>query len=366
MRKPKVVIMYLLWDQEPQRYLADAIDGVKKQTYDHDDIEFLIVYNSHKPENESACPYIREQIAKHQDDLPHVTILEQQENLGFSGGNNLGMQWGIDHGFDYVFLHNGDGYLGSDCIAQLVKHMQEDNVIGASQALMLLHPDTDKINSAGNNIHFLGLGYCDLYTVPKADTDLPQVKDVGYLSGGAIMMRTDLLREYGLWDKDYFMYHEDTDYSFRLKIHGYRTVLISDAEFFHKYEFSKSIAKYYWMERNRHAFMLLFFKWPTLLLLAPMSIVFELALILYSLKGGWFRERLRVYAYWLNPSNWKLWLKKRARIQQERVVDDRVLVRSFVSIISFQEPGIQNPILTYIGNPMMTAYWFVVKRLIWW
>ena len=358
--------MYLLWDEEPKQYLEDAIDGVKRQSYPKEGIEFLIVYNSHKPEHESQAPYITEQLNLHSDQLPHSTFLPQDSNLGFSAGNNLGMQWAVDHRFDYVFLHNGDGYLGHTCIEEMVHAMEADDTIGACQSLVLLHPETNLINTAGNSLHYLGLGYCDQYRVPKQQVMLPSIKDVGYVSGSAVMMRTDLLQSLGLWDEAYFMYHEDTDYSLRLRIHGYRTVLIRDAEFFHKYQFSKSIQKYYWMERNRHAILLLYFKWPTLLLIFPMWLILEIGLLFFSLARGWFPERLRVYHYWLKPSHWTLWLAKRKQIQKTRTVSDRVLLGQMVSTVAFQESAVESPILTFMGNPLMWVYGLLLRMVVWW
>lgn len=362
--KKKVVIMYLLWDQEPYSYLEDALQGVVKQSYPREMTELLIVYNSHKPENQSACPFIRGKVAAYQDQLPHVTIVEPSKNLGFSGGNNLGMRWAIDHNFDYVFLHNGDGYLGEHCIENMVQTFEHDTTIGVVQSLILLHPETNLINTSGNCLHFLGLGYGNLYRHPKSDCPPGPIQDIGYASGAAIMMRTDLLRQHGLWEEEYFMYHEDTDYSLRVRSLGYRVVLAREAEFFHKYQFSKSIQKYYWMERNRRAIVLVFYQWRTLLLILPLWILFDIALLLFSLRGGWAKELLRVYAYWLVPAHWKVWREKRKHVQRERRIGDKELLRDAVSVVAFQESAVENPILRSIGNPMMKVYWKIIFSLL--
>lgn len=363
----KVVIMYLLWSNEPMRYLTDAIRGVAAQSYPREGLEFLIVYNSHKPDEPSAVPYIRSEIEKNSAHLPHTTIIENDKNLGFSGGNNFGMRWAVEHGFDYVFLHNGDGYLGENCVKALVEVMDADPKIGAAQSLVLLHPAVDSINSAGNCLHFLGFGYCDFYKKKKNEVVLPAVKDVAYASGAAIMMRTDLLQKFGYWDEDYFMYHEDTDYSLRLFTAGYRNVMVKASEFFHKYEFSKSISKYFWMERNRYAILLLFFSCPTLILILPMFIVMEIALWFFAWRGGWVGEKWKVYKYWLKWGSWKFWLVKRRKMMADRVTSDRKLLRAMVAVIKFQEAAIENPVLKYIGNPVMFVYYWLLSRVVvWW
>jgi hypothetical protein len=121
------------------------------------------------------------------------------------------------------------------------------------------------------------------------------------------------------------------------------------------------------MERNRYGVMLMFFRWPTLLLLLPMALVLEIGLWLFALKGGWWKERVKVYQYWLKSSSWKLWLEKRKNIQSIRKIKDRDLLGIAVTGIYFQEKAMENPLLKYFGNPIMSIYyWVIVKGLIWW
>lgn len=363
----KVVIMYLLWDEEPKKYLADAMDGVVVQTYPHENIEFLIVYNSHAPGHESQAQYIIDEIEKNKHRLPHATVLPQEKNLGFSGANNLGMEWAMEHGFDYVFLHNGDGYLEARCMEKLIEAMDGDHTIGVAQSLILLDPEKHLINSSGNKFHYLGFGYCDAYRMEVAQTALPPVKDVGYASGAAVMMRTSLLKQYGFWDEDYFMYHEDTDYSLRMKMMGLRAVVVRDSLFYHKYQFSKSIQKYFWMERNRYAVLLIFLKWPTLLLLLPILIPLEVGLFLFSIKNGWWKEKLRMYVYWLQPHNWRPWLKKRTYMQSHRTITDKYFLKDVETGIYFQDKSVESPLLHIVANPVMKFYYnWIVKPLIRW
>ena len=100
-----------------------------------------------------------------------------------------------------------------------------------------------------------------------------------------------------MWDHDFFLYQEDLEYSFRLRAAGYRSVLVKDSIFYHKYQFSRSITKFYWMERNRYGVMLMFFRIPTLILLFPMAFCLELGLWLFAIKGGWVKERVKVYKF---------------------------------------------------------------------
>ncbi|MFZ2189907.1 MAG: glycosyltransferase family 2 protein [Candidatus Magasanikiibacteriota bacterium] len=362
---PRIAIIYLSFHCEP--YIDDVVSSLKKLTYPRDRVEFVIVDNPH-PEYGSSVRYIEENVMPMSGlIIPHVTLFPQKENLGFAGGNNEGIKWALDNGFDYVFFHNNDGFMAANCLEPLVEQMEKDKTIGVAQSLMLLHPETDLVNSAGNAFQFLGFGFCGDYRKKYQDLNLPAVSDIGYASGAALLMRADLLKEFGLWDEDFFLYHEDLEYSFRLRVAGYRSVVIKDSIFYHKYQFSRSITKFYWMERNRYGVMLMFFRIPTLLLLLPIALVLEVGLWLFAFKGGWWKERVKVYQYWVKLSSWQLWLKKRKNILRIRKITDRELFKTAVAGIYFQEKSVENPLVIYVGNPVMKVYfWAVVKGLIWW
>lgn len=362
---PRVAIVYLSFHCEP--YLDDVVSALKKMTYSKERVEFIVVDNPH-PEHGPSVRFLEENLLPISGAaIPHVTILPQKENLGFAGGNNVGIAWAIEHGFDYVFFHNNDGFVAANCLGPLVNTMEQDRTIGLAQSLILLHPDTELVNSAGNSFHYLGFGFCEAYRFPAKELQLPAVQDISYASGAAVLMRTDLLKQYGAWDEDFFLYHEDMEYSFRLQMAGFRTVLVRDSVFYHKYQFSRSITKFYWMERNRYGVLLMFFRIPTLILLLPMLIVLDLGLWLFAWKNKWVPERIRLYQYWIKPTHWRVWLAKRKKIQALRTISDRKIMTQARAQILFQEAAMMNPILRYIGNPMMSVYyWLVVRGLIWW
>ena len=362
MEYPKIAIIYLSFHCEP--YIDDVVSALKKMTYPRDKVELVIVDNPH-PKHGPSVRYIEENVIPLSgNQIPHVTLLPQKENLGFSGGNNAGVEWALDNGFDYVYFHNNDGFVAANCFEPLIEAMQKDKKIGIAQSLLLLHPETELVNSTGNSFHYLGFGFCDQYRTALKDLDLKEVQDIGYASGAGMMVSTELIRKYGAWDEDFFLYHEDLEWSFRLKCAGKKTVMVRDSVFYHKYQFSRSIQKFYWMERNRYGVMLMFFHPVTLLLLLPMALVLELGLIVFALKGGWFSERMKVYAYWLQKKNWKLWLSKRKKIQSIKTISDRELLSVSVPGIYFQDESMKNPLLIYIGNPIMKLYWWIVVKAI--
>ncbi|MFA7314472.1 MAG: glycosyltransferase family 2 protein [Candidatus Magasanikbacteria bacterium] len=363
---PKIAIVYLLYYHN-ESYVDNLVSALKKITYPKDKVELVIVSNQHEKDG-SFIHYINDTVMSLSgSEIPHTTIITNKENLGFAVGNNQGAEWAVKNNFDYVFFHNNDGFFATNALEPLVETLEADKQIAIAQSLLLLHPETELINSTGNSFHYLGLGFCNDYRKKIKDVVLPKIKEIDYASGAAFMISTELIRKYGAWDADFYIYHEDLDWGLRMRSLGYKIVLVRDSIFYHQYQFSRSIMKFFWMERNRYAVMLMYFKWLTLLFLLPIAICLELGLWLFSFKNGYASKRWEVYKYWLNFKNWSIWFKKRKIIQQNRKVSDREMLSHSVSEIVFQDASTDNFLVNYLANPIMKLYYYVVvKGLIWW
>ncbi|PIT87601.1 MAG: hypothetical protein COU31_02080 [Candidatus Magasanikbacteria bacterium CG10_big_fil_rev_8_21_14_0_10_40_10] len=359
-----IAIVYLCWSDEPLKYLDAALQAIMAQTYPKEQMELIVVYNAHKENESSAAPLIAQKLFEYQDRLPVATFLEQDKNLGYVGGNNVGIKTALQKKVDYILLHNADGRLDSEAIQKLSALMQSDEQIGASQPLIVLDPANHLINSAGNEFHYLGFAYCGQYRQNIKQIKSVYSRSVGYLSGSAIMMRSDLLTKHGLLDEDYFIYHDDLEYSLRLQSRGYTTKIEPSAVFFHQYQFSRNKEKYYLMERNRLFVLLTYYKIPTLLLVAPMMLMAEIGLVFFAVMDGWLKQKLRAYIYWLKPASWRLIWRKRKIAQKARTISDRRLLSKATAQIEFEE--VDCWILKYLANPIMTGYWQIIKIIIFW
>ena len=390
---PKVAIIYLSYNSEP--YWSKTLTALEKLNYPKDQLELIIVDNPH-PEHGSSEQFLQKEIMPLSGNrLPKITLLPQTINTGFAKGNNIGIKKALELNCQYVYLHNQDGFMEPECLHRLVDAMAGDTTIGAAQSLIMLSPEVDLINSAGNALHYLGFGYCNYYRKPVSELsfrpersevekslrhpelvsgstemlnqvqhDMLEVREVGYASGASLLLRADLIEKHGALDEYFISYHEDLEYSLRLKSLGYKAALVSNSLFFHEYSFKRNSDKYYLMERNRFATLLLYYEWPTLLLLFPMLFFTEIGLLLFSWQQGWIKEKLRAYAYWMNLIYWQHWLQKRNSIQKQRTVADGKLLALATGKIIFNEEGIENVVLTKLANPLMEFYWRVIKSLL--
>src|SRR3989338_2584574 len=208
-----------------------------------------------------------------------------------------GLSYAIKSDFNYAVILNQDVEVEKNWLEPLVIEMKDDGSTAAAQPLVLYN-DKETVQAWGNEVHFLGFGFSggNLQKVRSTNSEL-RTREVTYTTGSAMIMRMSVIREVGMLDEDLEMYHEDLEWCLRARLQGYRMMLVPESRVYHKYEFERSIKKYYFMERNRFIVMVEYYKFLTLLAILPAFIVMETGLLFFSLIRGFWRERLKAY-FW--------------------------------------------------------------------
>jgi GT2 family glycosyltransferase len=290
-----------------------------------------------------ARAWLREWMRAHADTLPEVFLVEEGENTGFAGGHAHGYERARAWGADAVFLLNQDARVAPDALSLLAGALEQDASCGAVQAG--IYESGAVKASCGNALTYTGFGYAD--TVGA----LPHF----YASGAATLYRVAALEDAGgLFDARYFLYHEDTDVSWRLRLRGWSIASCPAARVEHRYEFGRSKSKFYWIERNRWVLLLTHYTWGTLLRAAPMLIVGELGAFVFSFLHGWGRQKFA--ALWsLTSRNTRAFLREHRRaVQALRTVPDAALLPFFASTIEAQPTD--HFLVRYALNPLL-AWW---------
>ncbi|MDD5290913.1 MAG: glycosyltransferase family 2 protein [Patescibacteria group bacterium] len=351
MSKKVAIIISPNWQDYAKKYLADCLESLRRQGYQGGIKVFI-------PDNESS----EESFWLLKKMAPEAEIIRIKENSGFARGNNEAIKLALKQGFDYIILFNMDTIIKENCVNELVKVAESDKKIGAVQAWLMLWPDKEKINSLGNVTHFLGFGYCLGYGQRMSDVRF-RISDICYPSGAAVLFKAEVLKKVGLFDEEFWMYNEDQDLGWRIWLAGWRCVLAPEAVVYHKYEFAKSIKQYYFMDRNRMLSIVKNYHWLTLVLITPACLVMEFGLLLFSTKTGWFKEKIKVWLYFLNPQTWKYLIKARREAQSLRQVKDRDIVKMFSGKVWYQEIGDGR---LKVANIVFDIYWQMVRFLIRW
>jgi len=360
MTSPKVAIIYLSYNSRP--YLKEVADSVANLTYPKESTEFIIVDN---PATDDSATMIREEIIpRSKQDLPQVTFFPCEKNHGFAGGNNIAIKHALLEEMDYIFLLNNDARFHPEALTEAVKLAESDKKIGSVQSLMVLWKKPEIVNSTGGMVHFLGFGFVRDNGRQVNEIKTRDGEEIAYASGAAVLYRAKALHQVGLLDDFLFLYHEDLELGWRIRLAGYRNVLSMNSIVYHDYEFSRSIKKFYWMERNRYLVHFSHLRWRTLLLIAPLMFGLELALIIFAIRGGWIKEKLFVYIALLSPKSWKYIWRKRKESAIFRKVQDKEIISLFQGKIMHQETS--NFLVERIANPFLSMIWILLRKIIVW
>lgn len=217
-----------------------------QQTNTYADTEIIVVDNGSK---ENPGKAIAQQ-------YPNVKFIRSERNLGFAGGNNLGINAATG---DCFFLVNNDTEFTSGLIQKLVDVLDAHPEVGVVSPRINYFNDKTLIQYAGfTRVNFYT---CRNQAIGKFKRDEGQFDGVcgptAYAHGAAMMVRREATAKAGLMFENYFLYFEEIDWCERILRAGYQIWMRGDAVIYHKESVSvgkKSVIKEYFMNRNRILF----------------------------------------------------------------------------------------------------------------
>jgi GT2 family glycosyltransferase len=286
--------------------------------------------------------------------LDRVRVVPNDRNLGFGGGCNLAAAHAV--GDVLVFL-NPDTVVEPGAIGALATVASEPSV-GIASARLRLRSDPDRLNSGGGAVHVSGLGWATgLRSPADAITD---TREVAAASGAAMAMRRSLFEELGGFRDEYFLYQEDLELSWRTRLRGLDVVITPKADVLHDYEFGRNPEKFALIERNRLQFVLTSYSPRLLLLLAPVLVGYELAVVAHATRHGWLTSKLRGWSWcWRHR---ELLRRRRRETTALRVVADRDVAHLLTATV--EDTPIPMPAYVRWVNVLVSGYWKLARRLL--
>lgn len=191
----------------------------------------------------------------------HVPIFETGCNLGFAGGNNVGIRWALSKPFEWILLLNNDTIVAPNFLSAFMEAAQQSNakILGAK---ILRYSDTARIDHLGgiwnpNNAKFESIAsgmLDDGFTFINSES-------VDYVCGAALLMHRSVPEKVGLLEPKFFLFWEETDLCFRARRKGFEVYTAPQAKVWHKVSASfiggKPHSHYFWwrsrllwLERN--------------------------------------------------------------------------------------------------------------------
>jgi len=181
----------------------------------------------------------------------NIVLIKNTSNNGFSSGNNIGINYALDDGAEYILLLNNDTIIDDKAISVLLNNV---NNLQVSVPKMYYYDNPNTIWYAGGKIQWnlgktihLGENGIDNKETNKA-------KFVDFATGCCILLTKGIIEKVGLLDETFFMYGEDLDYSIRLANNNIKIYYVPEAKIWHKVGKSggmKSKMGIYYGNRNR-------------------------------------------------------------------------------------------------------------------
>jgi GT2 family glycosyltransferase len=219
--KPLVYVVTLAWNRCDDT--LECLESLSRMYYPN--VRLLLVDNA---STDGTVEAVR---ARH----PQVEVIANSENLGFSGGFNVGLRHSLEQGADFILIVNNDTFVAPDMLDELMAYAGAPEV-GMLAPKIYFADRPKRIWSVGGrrnwwNLEMIGIG--------DRQTDRgqwSQAIDRDGLTGCAMLLKRSLLLSVGLFDDRTFgpAYYEDNDLCIRARRAGQRLWLVPSAHMWHK------------------------------------------------------------------------------------------------------------------------------------
>ena len=275
---PRVSIIIVTWNSE--KHIRKCLECISNQTYR--DCEVIVIDNNSQ---DGSVEYIK----RH---YPHLTVIQNQKNLGFAKANNQGIN--IAKG-EFILLLNPDVFPEPPFIEELVKLLSQKTYFGSAGGKLLLFKYGKKSRIIDSTGLFLEKSFRarDRGNLKKDRNQYDMDKRVFAVCGAAALFRKEALEQVKVggeyFDEEFFAYYEDLDLGWRLQLAGYESGYTSKAVAYHVRGGSGIRAKFLQKKpylqrltlRNRYLMLIKNLSLANLLFFLPHFILTELIVIIY-------------------------------------------------------------------------------------
>jgi len=242
-KKPLVSIVILNYNQT--KVTCEFLESTRLLTYEN--YETIVVDNASKQNPVEEI---------NNGSYPNVKLIISDKNLGFTGGNNLGISKAKG---DYIFIVNNDTEVTPNLLELLLEPFLRDGKVGVTCPKICFFERPDIIQYAGffPMNHFTGR----TFAVGSREEDKGQhdfERETYGAHGAAMMVKREVIDKVGAFENDFFIYYEEWDWSTRIRKADYKIIYQGQAVVFHKESITmgkESAVKAYFHTRNRLLYM---------------------------------------------------------------------------------------------------------------
>jgi hypothetical protein len=241
MNCPKVCAVVLNYGRA-----QDTIECVRSlQDAGYPNLEIVVVDNASL---DGSADVIRQE-------LPSLPLLAEPVNTGYAGGNNVGIQWALHHGTDFVLVTNNDVVFEKGFLEPMVDILQVHQEVGVVTCKVFYQSARDQIFSGAGSFSRLYCSGLNHGGISKPSPRCEEECEIDYVCGVLLLVRREVFERVGLFDDRYFMYFEDVEFSRRV-LTKYRMMYTPRGVAYHKSGGGKGRSSYtelylYYHTRNR-------------------------------------------------------------------------------------------------------------------
>ena len=326
--------------------LLNCVDSLKKSTYTN--LEILIVDNISSDNSQKKC----------KEKFPDIKLIQNNENLGYCGGNNVGIN---EAKGKFIVILNPDTIIEPNCIDELIlAYNKFGNALYQPKILSL--NEKDIIQSTGNMLHVFGFGFAR-DKGNKVTNKEESIEKIGYASGTCLFTSREVFDKIGLLDEFLFLYHDDLDLGWRAAQIGINSYYVPKSKIFHveSYSLKWSSKKFYWLERNRKYCLLTHYSKKTYEKMRFSLILVDLFVWAFYISKGFLGVKIKAELDIIK--NKKLIEKKYLELENKKTISDIELIKNFPDEI-FVPSNVSQQSMNVTFNSILTKLSKKIKEKI--
>lgn len=208
----------------------DTLECVDSLLEGNQGVRVLVVDNG---STDGSIPTLRER-------YPELEIIENDVNLGYVKGANQGIRRALELEASHILLINNDAVARPRMLERLIAALEKHPHAGVVGPKIFYYGTDVLWFNGGHFNHLLGLSTHPLMDRPDDGGD--QDREVEFITGCAMLVRSQVFRDIGLFDEDFEIYTEDLDFCLRAEEHGYGIWLVPEAKAEHKVSLSTGVS----------------------------------------------------------------------------------------------------------------------------
>ena len=340
----ELLVSIIVLNYNAGELLLNCIESLKKSR--HSNIEIIVVDNVSSDGSHIKC----------KEKFPDIKLIQNEKNLGYCGGNNVGIKEAKGH---YIVILNPDTIVEVNWLEELL-FAEKELGEGLYQPKILSLNEKGIIQSTGNMLHIFGFGFAR----DKGNKDVNKnepIEKIGYASGTCLFTTRKVIEKVGLLDEFLFLYHDDLDFGWRAAQIGINSYYVPKSKIFHveSYSLKWSSKKFYWLERNRKYCLQTHYSKETYSQIKLSLFVVDLFVWMFYISKGFLGAKIRAELD-IRKNREKI-EKKYEELEKNKIISDKELIKYFPDEI-FVPKNVSNQSNNKNFNSILTRLSKKVKK----